>query len=268
MVSSLIAVVALALNPADVKLAAPGLNLVGLEKELADPLTEQLARGMAPVRVITARDISSLLGLERQKQLLGCGEVSTSCMAEMGAALGVDGVVLGDLTKAGGAVRINLKVLDPKDGGTLATWSERVSDADAAFDAMTRGGAALREALAVRWNLPTLHSSSLRSMAWIPAAAGVVVGAVGAVCLASAQGIHARLTSSQPGAIAAADAPGLASEGSTYQLTGAALVGLGAAAVLAGAGFFLFGGPASDGTGHAALGVGVAPGGLVVWGVF
>ena len=111
---------------AELKLAAPGLVTSGMDGSLAGPLTDHLAKAFAPIRVITARDISVLIGLERQKQLLGCKEDSDSCMAELGNALGVQGVLLGDIVKLGKAMQINLRVIDPVAGRhSLAPWLQR-----------------------------------------------------------------------------------------------------------------------------------------------
>lgn len=38
-------------------------------------------------QVVSQADIRTLLGVERQKQLLGCGEDAASCMAELSGAL-------------------------------------------------------------------------------------------------------------------------------------------------------------------------------------
>lgn len=47
------------------------------------------------LKVMTGRDIGAVLGLERQKQLLGCMDDSTSCSAELAGALGVGALVVG-----------------------------------------------------------------------------------------------------------------------------------------------------------------------------
>src|SRR5262249_41980092 len=68
-----IAAVALLLAAApaarELSIAAPGLQVSGLDVSLAAPLTDQLGKPLTPIRVITPRDIAALLGLERQKEL-------------------------------------------------------------------------------------------------------------------------------------------------------------------------------------------------------
>lgn len=107
-----LAVVVLSAEPAPLaplKLVAPGLQVVGLDPKIGDFLTEHVAQQMklAGVDIITQREMASLLGLERQKQLLGCSDASSSCMAELASALGADGVLLGDLARFGGRIQIN-----------------------------------------------------------------------------------------------------------------------------------------------------------------
>jgi hypothetical protein len=49
--------------------------------------TSRLGRGQR-VRVTTQRDVAQIIGLERQKQLLGCSDQDSSCNAELAGALG------------------------------------------------------------------------------------------------------------------------------------------------------------------------------------
>lgn len=68
------------------------------------------ARGVFDV--ISSRDVAALLGVERQKQLLGCGEEANSCMAELSGALGARFVTTGTLAKLGDAWQLTLTTLD------------------------------------------------------------------------------------------------------------------------------------------------------------
>src|SRR3990167_7365998 len=81
-----------------VTLALPGLNAVNLAAGEDDLQAEVVAQKFIAhgVQVMTARDLSTVLGMERQKQLLGCAE-NHACVVEMTAALGADGVIVGDL---------------------------------------------------------------------------------------------------------------------------------------------------------------------------
>ncbi len=62
--------------------------------------------------VVTAAEIASLIGLERQKQLLGCAEDGASCMAELGNALGAKLILNGSLAKLGELYQLNLQAID------------------------------------------------------------------------------------------------------------------------------------------------------------
>ncbi len=74
----------------------------------------------------TKRDIEQILGLERQKALLGCSEGSTTCLAELSGALGVDAVFSGSLAKTGSSYTVTIRVVRAKDGAEVASISERL----------------------------------------------------------------------------------------------------------------------------------------------
>jgi hypothetical protein len=87
--------------------------------ELAEParaLSEALAVAVADTglfRVISAQDVQALLGLERQKALLGCSDDATSCMSELANALGADVLVTGSLAKLGDVFQFTIQGLEP-----------------------------------------------------------------------------------------------------------------------------------------------------------
>ncbi|MGC4121597.1 MAG: hypothetical protein QM765_44870 [Myxococcales bacterium] len=93
----------------------------GVSDKAAAALTEAITgeiRRVPGVQLITQDEISALLGLERQKSLLGCGD--DKCMAEVGGALGVDRLVTGRLSKLGETWMFNLKAMDPKKAQVVA----------------------------------------------------------------------------------------------------------------------------------------------------
>jgi hypothetical protein len=63
--------------------------------------------------VIGKSDINSLIGFEKQKQVMGCSDDS-ACLAEVGGALGVDYILVGSLGKIGALYRIDLKVVETR----------------------------------------------------------------------------------------------------------------------------------------------------------
>jgi len=64
-------------------------------------------------RVIGKSDINAMIGFEKQKKVMGCTEDST-CLAEIGGALGVDFIMVGSLGTLGSLFRIDLKLVDSK----------------------------------------------------------------------------------------------------------------------------------------------------------
>src|SRR5262249_28469003 len=62
--------------------------------------------------VIGRDDIKAMLALETQKQILGCSD-DTSCLSEIGAALGVDYLVVGHVGKVSGTYVISLRLIAP-----------------------------------------------------------------------------------------------------------------------------------------------------------
>ena len=112
-----------------VTLAFPGLNGVNLAPGEVGLQVEVISQKFIAhgVQVMTARDLTTVLGFERQKQLLGCAE-NHECVVEMTAALGADGVLVGDLGKLDGQYTFNLKVLSSATGKPLALHSARAAD--------------------------------------------------------------------------------------------------------------------------------------------
>lgn len=109
-------VVALSLSAAEKpKLAVLDLQVSGAAVEegtaLTDAVTQQVAR-RGFFEVIASGDIRTLLGVERQRQLVGCTEESSSCSAELAGALGARFVLSGTLSRLGDAYQLSLQTLD------------------------------------------------------------------------------------------------------------------------------------------------------------
>ncbi len=102
--------------------SAPG-DSANSVKRLAQIAGEQMSTELGSTgkfQVISSSDFATLLGLERQKALLGCGDDSTNCMAELSGALGAPLVVSGSLSRAGGKMRLDLKLVRTKDATVLS----------------------------------------------------------------------------------------------------------------------------------------------------
>jgi hypothetical protein len=244
---------AAAADPA-VKLASPGLKAVGVPKDVADFYSDDLAQALTlkGFRVITPSEISSLLGLERQKALLGCTDQSSDCMAELGDALGVDGVITGSIGKFGDAYQINIKIISARDGRPLSVFSVRATGETDVLDGLNRAAVHMApEAYAGLKRMPPPgivfqkeeEPNTRRKWAWVPATAGVVSAGVATYLLLQAKSFENELVSNVP-------APPLAraqqdrSQGPVYQGVGIALLAAGAVGL--GVGGWMF---ASGGTG-------------------
>jgi hypothetical protein len=87
----------------------------GADAALAQALTqavvsEATSRGF--YEVLSSRDLAAMIGIERQKQLLGCGEDSSNCMIELGGALNARFVLAGAVSRFGDALQLNLQLFD------------------------------------------------------------------------------------------------------------------------------------------------------------
>lgn len=99
----------------------------GVSEKTAAAVTEAVAaevRRVPDVQAVTQREIASLLSLEQQKSLLGCQ--SDACIAEIGGALGVDRLVVGDLAVLGQSWLFHLKLLDVKKARVVAQADRRL----------------------------------------------------------------------------------------------------------------------------------------------
>ncbi len=90
---------------------------------LSDAVAAEL-RKLPGLQVITQQEIATLLAFDRQKALAGCQE--SSCLAEIGGALGADRLVSGTLSKLGESWMATLKLLDVQKAKTLGQADRRI----------------------------------------------------------------------------------------------------------------------------------------------
>lgn len=228
-----------------IKVAATRFNAVDVSEARADFYTEHFADRLADegVDVITSREVQTMIGLERQKALLGCNELS-SCVAEIGSALGVDGIVLGDVAKVGDGYQVNVKVISAANGRRFSAKSARVETEAALLEALSL--AAKQTALDLSRELGRPLSARratepppAKRFWWLPAVAGVAIGAAGGVGLGVAESNRARLASEN---LSPAQASDLLSSGQTARTLGWVGVGVGAAALGTGVLMLILGG--------------------------
>lgn len=101
-------------------LAVLDVQAVGAPQENAAALTDAIAqeatrRGF--FQVISSNDIRTLIGVERQKELLGCGD--NSCTMELSGALGARFVLQSQLTKLGDSFQLSLQMLDTQKNQSM-----------------------------------------------------------------------------------------------------------------------------------------------------
>ncbi len=232
----------LTLAAAPIKVATMRLNVLDAKESWVDFYTGHFADRLIDqsIEVTSPREISILVGLERQRQLLGCAEGSM-CLIEIAGALGVDGIAMGDLARVGDGFQVNLRILSPKTGKRLASFSGRargevdlLATLSQAAELLSRQ---LGEALG-RSKVKTALSGGSRRWWWLPAiaAAGGIAG--GSAALAAAESDRARLATE---ALDAAEAQRLLSSGKTARALGYAGLCVGAAALATAAGLLLFG---------------------------
>jgi hypothetical protein len=222
-----------------VKLAAPGFGAVDVPDKLAEYYSDTFATQLAlnELSVMTRGDLAQVLGLERQKQLVGCGEAG-SCTAELVAALGVDGLVVGTLAKIGRSYQLNVKVISAANANALAVWSTRAPDEETLMADVRSGAAEVARDVRISLRREVMTESTARKGPSV--VAPLVTGGLGLV--ASAGGVVLLVLSAQHLAVLNAGT-GLpdgvnvyawAAEGKTDRWVGALLTGVGGAAVIGG----------------------------------
>ncbi|MBN1207865.1 MAG: DUF2380 domain-containing protein [Myxococcaceae bacterium] len=121
------------------KLAVPGLSVVDVDSQRASFLAEHLAQQLSEqgAEVVSAQDLSVMLGLDRQRQLMGC--TGGKCVTELTSRLGVDALVTGDVARVSGErYQLNLRMLDATTGKRLRTHTRRVVGFETLLDEMSR----------------------------------------------------------------------------------------------------------------------------------
>ncbi|MFT3713283.1 MAG: hypothetical protein QM817_36975 [Archangium sp.] len=138
---------------APLKLATTGFQATGADPALARAWTErfaEVARRGGRVEVTTAADIEQLLGMQRQKALLGCDSVGNECLVEVASALGADGIIVGTVVKSESGFLATLRVLRGKSGQVWWSASERLGSEGALLDWLDRQAEVMVDAVAPR----------------------------------------------------------------------------------------------------------------------
>ena len=186
----------LAVEPAPVRLAAPAFS--GAEADTAraaawlDSFAQQLRR--YDVTVVTEREMTAVLGPERQRELLACAE---TCTAELVGALDGDGLLLGSVATVEGTRFFNARVLSAA-GAELAAASEAAASEAAAPQALAELAAAVASQLrghfgAERFVAAPPDAVLKRRHALVPATLALALGMAGGIGLGVAAKTHGEL---------------------------------------------------------------------------
>jgi hypothetical protein len=84
--------------------------------------------------VLTSADVAMMIGVERQRQLLGCNQ-NDNCFAEIGAALGTDLILDASVGSVGNLRVLAVRLYDAKKSRAVARESITVNDESALVDA-------------------------------------------------------------------------------------------------------------------------------------
>lgn len=218
---SLLLASALAAEPSIPKLACTSFTCSeditpGLCEAYERRFTSELTR-TREVSVTTQRDVAQIIGLERQKALMGCAEDATSCTSELAGALGVDGMLTGSVTRTPGGYLLSLKVLKVTDGSPWASASERLESEGQLLDVLDPIAARFVGELVGR-----KKTNVGRVVFFSGAALALGLSAGGAALVAMSKSDAALLKSDQPQT--PLELQGTASRGSTFQTAGALML--------------------------------------------
>ena len=237
----------LVLNAAPpLKVATPGLTYVGIDAQLGGVYLDRfvsLLQDAGPIKVTTPRDMEQVLGLERQRQLMGC-ESSSSCLAELSGALGVDAVLGGSLAKTAAGYLVTLRAVRTTDGSEVATASGRFRDEVSLGDWLEAQGPAMAKRLLTAFGraqdvtpvvtkpIEAPPGPSTPVVRWVPAGVGAIALAAGGVLWFQAKSAADQLGGDLSG-LTTAEVHALANQGRFNQTAGPALVAVGVAGIAA-----------------------------------
>jgi hypothetical protein len=216
-------------------LAATPIEVVDLPADrgrfLGQHLTQQLS--LKPrLKVTSPDDIARILGLERQRQLLGCSQ--TDCVMELAGALGVDGIIASSLARVGSGYVLNVRVVGARRGELLTAWSGHAATEDGVVALVETAASEVAEALS-----PT--PTNPKKWAFLPGVVGAALAIGGGVSFGVS--MHDARIIQQRTATDAANLQSVAAEGKLAQSLGLAGLISGGALVLAALGIVLFAPP-------------------------
>ena len=105
------------LMAAPLNVASTDWAFSGIDKTLASALEGRFLKLLndRKIQVVSSKDVAATLGLERQRQLVGCSAESSSCLAELAGALGVSALLSATVARAGSNFVVSLRVTSASD---------------------------------------------------------------------------------------------------------------------------------------------------------
>lgn len=152
-----------------------------MEPDVAKYFAEHFERELRKrgAQVLSAADVEVMLGVERQKQLLGCSD--GNCMAELGNALGADAMVVVSVVRLDGSLRAAIKVLVPTTGKLLAETEASAGGDEAFLAALTNAADRVGVSLGLE-SASRVAERERRAAAWLPGIGAGVFAVGSATC--------------------------------------------------------------------------------------
>ena len=164
----------------------------GLGPYLAQVLAQEVEARTHAAPLVSA-DVTAMLGFERNKRMLGCGDEDMQCLAEITGALGVQQVLASSLAIAGGRYLVSLSLLDARRARPIKRTAETAPlDNDALVRVVRRsawqvfGGVEPAAEIAAPAPAATGAGPSRRTWALVAGGSAVVLLGTGAVVGATA----------------------------------------------------------------------------------
>jgi hypothetical protein len=212
--------------PPVAKLAAPGFAYSRVEPAVGDAIIDRLATQLVDrgVRVVTRRDLEQAVGLDRQRELAGCGD-SSSCLTELIGGLGFDALLIGSIAKLGTAYTVTVRVIQAADARERYSASARVKSEDALQDWFDDQAPRIADALQ-----GPQSASAVRVTPWIPGGVGVLCVVAASILFGLGKADAAQLGAMPPPSLDQVDL--LAARGQSFERAGVGLF-IGAAVAIA-----------------------------------
>ncbi len=104
-------------------LEAKGAVQAAVAEQLTDLVLDEMRKEKRFSRVVSQKEVETVLGFERQKQMLDCS--AESCVSEIAGSLGVDLVVTGSIGRLGSSWVFSVRMLRSRDGQAASSVTAR-----------------------------------------------------------------------------------------------------------------------------------------------